>query len=213
MERRTFLQAAGTVVAGTALAGCSGGSGGSTGTLATRVSDQPGDIDDFERCVVTITEVTVKPADGEERTEDIDDTDADLTELQGSASKLAGESDLPTGEYEYIKVGVADEFDAVLTDGSETELKVPSNGLKFNQSFEIREDETTIFTADFTPVKRGQSNGYLIQPVASETTVRYEGESTTDGDTMESGGSTSEDGDTSTSDGGEMTTTTDGGAY
>jgi len=179
MDRRTLLRTAGTLVAGTALAGCSGGSGGgSTGTLATRVSDQPGDIDDFERCVVTITEVTVKPADGEERTEDIDDADADLTELQGSASKLAGESDLPTGEYEYLKVGVADEFDAVLTDGSETELKVPSNGLKFEQSFEIREDEKTIFTADFTPVKRGQGNGYLIQPVASETSVRYEDETT-----------------------------------
>jgi hypothetical protein len=46
--RRTYLAAASTA-AGVALAGCSGGA---TGTLDTHVSDQPGDIGDFETLVL-----------------------------------------------------------------------------------------------------------------------------------------------------------------
>ena len=50
--------------------------------------------------------------------------------------------------------------------------------LKFNQSFEIRAGGTTEFLADFTPVKRGRSGSYILQPVADEVEVRYEDEST-----------------------------------
>nr|WP_243838026.1 hypothetical protein [Halobacterium sp. R2-5] len=54
--RRDYLRAAGAVgLAGAAgLSGCLGGGESSTGTLATSVKDAPGDISDFESCVVTI---------------------------------------------------------------------------------------------------------------------------------------------------------------
>jgi len=59
MQRGDYLVATGGVVAGTAPAGCTAGS---TGMLATRVTDQPGDVSDFEFCVGTITELQFKPA-------------------------------------------------------------------------------------------------------------------------------------------------------
>lgn len=184
MERRAYLVATGSVVAGTALSGCIGGGG--TGTLATQVTDQPGDISDFESCVVTITEIRVKPAseDGDdegdesdaEESYDVDDAEADLVELQDGNTELVDEQEIETGEYEYLKLGVSN-VEATLEDGSDATVSTPGDApLKFAQSFEIREGERTVFTADFTPVKQGQSGGYVFQPVADGTSVSYEGE-------------------------------------
>jgi len=203
MERRQYLAAAGTVAFGTGLAGCLGGSGDSMGTLATRVTDQPGDISDFESCVVTITEIRVKPAgdggtadneetetgttadetgtddDGDESEEGeeriaVDDVEADLVQLQDGETQLISEAELETGEYEHLKLAVSN-VDAELSDGGDAEVDTPGNApLKFNESFEVRADTRTVFTADFTPVKRGQQNSYILKPVADGLEVEYE---------------------------------------
>jgi hypothetical protein len=191
MQRREYLIATGTVVAGTSLSGCLGSA---TGTLETRITDQPGDISDFESCVVTITELRIKPAsdDGEdddsnetdgngtddadlaEETYEVDDTEADLVELQDGNTQLVDEQELDAGDYEYLKIAVSN-VEATLDDGSDADVNTPGDApLKFNQSFEIREDTRTVFTADFTPVKQGQSGGYVLQPVADGTMVTIE---------------------------------------
>ena len=200
MERRQYLAAAGTVALGTGLAGCLGGngSGDSTGTLATQVTDQPGDISDFESCVVTITEIRVKPSGNDEGTEtgtpadgtgtdeenddddegeeriDVDDAEADLVQLQDGETQLVSEAELETGEYEYLKLAVSN-VDAERSGGGNAEVDTPGNApLKFNESFEVRADTRTTFTADFTPVKRGQSGSYILKPVADGVEVEYE---------------------------------------
>ncbi|WP_178916431.1 DUF4382 domain-containing protein [Natronomonas gomsonensis] len=192
MQRREYLIATGSVAAGASLAGCIGSA---TGTLATQVTDQPGDISDFESCVVTITELRIKPAsdDGDdadgnetdgngtdaddesaEETYEVDDAEADLVELQDGNTQLVDEQELDAGDYEYLKIQVSN-VDATLNDGSDADVSTPGDApLKFNQSFEIREDTRTVFTADFTPVKQGQSGGYVLQPVADGTEVSYE---------------------------------------
>jgi len=198
--RRDYLRAsAGLAAAGVAgLAGCMGGAEAATGTLATRVSDQPGDISDFETCVVTMAGFWVAPEsdDGEtatstatETSSDGEDADreyhefeepqeADLVELQGDRSALLGEQELETGTYVSLQLDVTG-VDATLADGGEATVETPGEApLKFTQSFEIRADERTVFTADFTPVRRGRSGSYLLQPVASETSVRYESTAT-----------------------------------
>ncbi|WP_246282688.1 DUF4382 domain-containing protein [Natronomonas halophila] len=227
MRRRDYLVATGSAVAVSAFAGCMGGNGGDdgnggndSGLLATRVTDQPGDIDDFESCVVTITAIRLKPAEGddegteEEDTEgtadetatpeetptesegtetegddeaedevvyEVDDVEADLVELQDGNTKLVDEREIETGEYEYMKLTVS-EVNGTLKDGGETEVDTPGNApLKFNESFEIRANTRTVFTADFTPVKRGQQNSYILQPVASGVEVSYEDVETDDG--------------------------------
>jgi hypothetical protein len=203
-SRRNYLRTtAGLAAAGlTGLAGCSSARA-ATGTLATRVSDQPGDIGDFETCVVTIDGFWVKPGtadeEDDEEGEDSDATatetesdetadesdertyhelespqEADLVELQGDRSALVDEQELETGTYAYLQLDVTG-VDAPLADGGEATVTTPGNApLQFKQSFEIRENTRTQFTADFTPVKRGQTGSYLLQPVASETTVSYE---------------------------------------
>ena len=72
IRRREYLKIGGglaTVGALTGLAGCVD-EAPATGTLATRVKDQPGDIDDFESCVVTLEGMWLKPAGGGDPGED-----------------------------------------------------------------------------------------------------------------------------------------------
>jgi len=200
-SRRDYLRATGAAAAASVagLAGCMGGAEAATGTLATRVSDQPGDIGDFESCVVTIAGYWVKPESDEESdatatetesdaesTETPDESDArqyhelespqeaDLVELQGDRSALIGEAELETGTYAFLQLDVTG-VEATLADGGDATVDTPGNApLQFKQSFDIRENTRTQFTADFTPVKRGQTGSYLLKPVAQETTVSYE---------------------------------------
>lgn len=50
----------------------------------------------------------------------------------------------------------------------ETPGEVP---LKSDERFEIRADTWTTFTAHFTPVERGRSGSYVLQPVADGVEV------------------------------------------
>ncbi|MFC7202190.1 DUF4382 domain-containing protein [Haloferax namakaokahaiae] len=213
LNRRTLVKrVAGIAAASTvATAGCMGTASAETGTLATHVSDKPGDIADFESCLVTISTVRVKPADGEAKSLDADETELDLVNLQGDASALVSTFELETGTYEYLQVEVS-ETDATLTDGSEATVEVPGSApLKFEKEFEIRADQTTSFTADFTPVKAGGSGKYVLQPVAEEVTVTYESsEEQSESTDSEGNGSTEEtatDSETETET--ETTTTTE----
>lgn len=98
---------------------------------------------------------------------------ADLVQLQGDAQKVISSEFLPLGTYEQIKLFVSDDVNAVLNDGSQADVMTPGNApLQFKQTFDVRENTRTTFTADFAPVKRGP-NGYVLKPVATETKVAY----------------------------------------
>lgn len=196
-SRRDYLRATGGLAAAgvTGLAGCLGG--GATGTLATQVTDQPGDIGDFDSCVVTVIGIWVtsgsedeedgeETADGDGEGTTVDESDAreyhefddpqeaDLVQLQDGNTSLLGEHELETGTYAFVQLDVTG-VDATLSDGGDATVDTPGEApLQFKQSFDIREDTRTVFTADFTPVRRGQSGSYLLQPVARGTSVEYE---------------------------------------
>ncbi|MFA9517444.1 DUF4382 domain-containing protein [Halopenitus sp. H-Gu1] len=166
------------------LAGCLGGD--STGTLATRVTDQPGDIADFESCLVTIVGMWLGP-EGAESGADADEDPADrdyheydepqtvdLVELQGETTQLVDERELEASTYEFLQLDT-DGVDATLEDGESVTVEVPGEApLTFTQQFDVREDTRTVFTADFTPVKRGQTGTYVLQPVPEGITIEYE---------------------------------------
>ncbi|WP_226004611.1 DUF4382 domain-containing protein [Natrinema salinisoli] len=215
VDRRDYLKLASGAVAGSTvgLSGCLGGNEGSdagTGTLGTQITDQPGDIADFESCVVTIQGIWIKPrteedsddeddgsTDDENATENDSETDdqsesdvdegdgreyyefdesqeADLVDLQGENTQLIDERELTAQEYEYLQLDVTD-VTGELKDGSEAEVSTPGNApLQFKERFEIREDQRTTFVGDFTPVRQGQRDRYLLQPVAKGTRVIYE---------------------------------------
>lgn len=180
MDRRTFLHS-GVAVAGVALAGCD--SDAPMGTLATYVSDRPGDIGDFGSCVVSVEEIRVLPTaaatetedhEGDELTFSVDGVTFDLVDLTGEAAALADTVELRPGKYAYLKLGIST-VEASLAGGGTPMVSMSGNAhLKFPHQFEIRADETTRFTADFTPVAQGETGRYVLTPVAEETTVRYE---------------------------------------
>lgn len=219
LDRRSYLRATGAAALGTtALAGCVGTA---TGTLATRVTDQPGDIGDFESLIVTVEGIWLGPQgagdesdddsddetdeestaeedtdgestatateDGEDDADDEDDSsgreyhefdepqEADLVQLQNGETQLVGEHELEVAEYAFLQLDVADEIDATLADDGDATVETPGEApLTFNQSFEVRENTRTTFTADFTPVKRGQTGTYILQPVPEGIEVTYE---------------------------------------
>lgn len=172
INRRSYLQTLGAVPFVGAVAGCTGNSDGS-GTLATHVSDQPGDIGDFETLLIQVNSIRVKPQDGELEAIDVD-AEVDLTELTGEASELIDETELNTGAYEFLQLE-AEAAEATLESGESATVEVPGEApLKFEEEFEIRSGETTTFIADFTPVKRGQTGEYVLQPVANEVEVIYQ---------------------------------------
>ncbi|WP_226004618.1 DUF4382 domain-containing protein [Natrinema salinisoli] len=227
LNRRTYLKSAGIATVGTiGLAGCTGANA-ATGTLATQVTDQPGDIADFESCIVTIQGIWVKPSgdgsdgedaeatdnetddqqdgnetddqqDGNETVDEQDESDvdesdgreyhefdepqeADLVQLQNGNTQLVDERELEAGAYEFLQLDVTG-VEGVLEDGGQAEVGTPGNApLQFKHRFEIREDQTTTFVGDFTPVHRGQTEQYLLQPVANGTQVEYEDTTQDDG--------------------------------
>lgn len=113
MIRREYVKATGAAVIGSVVAGCTASDAGSstggeekttepddgtddggvtesrTGRLATSVTDQPVDIDDFESCVVTIEGIWVKP-DSKEGSED---GSSDGTEPGPESSATGSEDD------------------------------------------------------------------------------------------------------------------------
>ncbi|QAU11707.1 DUF4382 domain-containing protein [Halorubrum sp. BOL3-1] len=130
--------------------------------------------------------------DGREYHEFDEPQEADLVELQNGETQLIDESELETGEYPFLQLD-ASAADGTLTDGSDATVELPGNApLKFDASFEIRENTRTTFTADFAPVLRGNGR-YLLRPVPSGIEVEY-------GDAEGSDGDGSTDGENSTDD-------------
>lgn len=153
------------------------------------MTDQPGNGSDFEACVVPTTGVRVEPAPedgaGEEATDGevdedadessgVDDVEANLVELQGGNTQPVEEHELHVGEYERLKLAVSN-VGATLEDGGDADVTTPGDPRpKVDESFEIREGQRTVSTADVTPVRQGQSGGCVPQPVADGTRVDYE---------------------------------------
>lgn len=172
ISRRRHLQALSTLPVVGLMAGCLGDSSDS-GTLATHVSDQPGDIGDFDQLLIQVNGIRVKPDDSEIQTMEAD-AEVDLTELAGEASALIDEATLDTGTYEFLQLD-AEATDATLANGESADVMLPGDApLKFNKEFDIRAEETTTFIADFTPVKQGQTGRYVLKPVADEVKVMYD---------------------------------------
>jgi hypothetical protein len=124
VQRREYLQVIGGTAIGTALAGCTDTASSSTGTLATRVSDQPQDIGDFERLVVTIFEIRIFPreeADENDETETEDETDE--TETPDEEATDAGADGDDEESTEPIVIEVDDvEADLVELQGENSQL-------------------------------------------------------------------------------------------
>ncbi|OAQ52991.1 hypothetical protein HTG_09175 [Natrinema mahii] len=99
---------------------------------------------------------------------DVDERTVDLTELKGANASMIDEFDLPAGDYETVFIYVSD-TEGVLTDGSTTRVKLPSNKLQLNKKFTIGNNESVDFVYDIAPHKAGKSGKYILKPVISQS--------------------------------------------
>lgn len=163
---RSYLEVLGAVPFVGVVAGYTGISGGS-GTLATRVSDQPGDVGAFDTLLIHVTGIPVKPREEEIETVDVH-VEIDLTELTGEASEFIDDGERDTESSAFLQVE-AEAREATFGNGSSVTAEVSwETPLEFEAAFEIWRWETTTFIADFTPVKRGQTNECVLGPVADQ---------------------------------------------
>jgi hypothetical protein len=102
-------------------------------------------------------------------TVEIDDATVDLTQVIGADAVSVFDGDLAEGRYAKLELNVAAAEGIV--DGESVAVKVPSERLQITKPFTVRPDETVDFVFDITVVKRGQTNGYILQPVVSESGV------------------------------------------
>nr|WP_256411535.1 DUF4382 domain-containing protein [Halorubrum rubrum] len=110
--RRDYLRATGAAALGTAgIAGCVGRA---TGTLATSVTDQPADIDDFESLVVTIDGIWLGPEGGDGDGDGAEDGDED-----GGGDDAGGNETDPDGGGNDADEGSDDDEAADETDDEE----------------------------------------------------------------------------------------------
>lgn len=161
----------------TGMIGLAGRLGDDPGTLATQVTDQSGDIADVESCGVHIVGGWLGPEDPDAGDEETDPSGqeryefdgarlADLVELQDGNIQLIDVRELEPAAYTFRQLDI-DEIDATRTGGETATVEVPAGApLTFNEPFAIREGTRTGVTADVTPVRRGATESYVLQPVA-----------------------------------------------
>lgn len=175
---RLMLMAAAAVV----LTGCGNRSDSDDdsrrfGKLGIGVTDGP--VDEAERVQIRFNGLEIKPAEGEPQTILFSTPkDIDLLALQGvNAAPLISDEEVLAGEYQWLRLMVAAEFDNVMDsyieiNGMQFELQVPSGsetGLKLNTGFVVPQGGAANYTIDFdlrkSLVEPTGQPGYFLKPV------------------------------------------------
>jgi len=146
-----------------------------TGSFALLVSDAPADIADFDSVVVTFSHARLFKTGNNDSGEafkelPLNGSQADLTLLVGADALPILNTSLEVGNYSKIEL-FAESVEAILLDGSNASVKIPSGKLKITKSFEVKANEETKFVFDINVVKKGHGDEYNLMPVISESGV------------------------------------------
>lgn len=155
------------------LTGCGGGSSNDTPkTAAFSLAITDGPIESASAVVISFTEVELKPANGSSVTLQLDSAATlNLLDYQGQISApLVQNAMLPTGEYNWVRLGVDQAASYIEIDGAQYPLEIPSSaqtGLKLNQGFTLAAGGVNAFTLDFDLRKSVHQEGtgdYKLRP-------------------------------------------------
>lgn len=155
--------------------GCVNTATGSQGKFELLVSDRPSSIDSFDSLEVTFSQARIHRQNDSFKTLDISGKTADLTRLKGAKAKSLVNTSLETGNYSKIELYASD-VDGVV-DGSEVEVKIPSEKLQITKPFTVKPNTTTSFVFDIQVVLRGNqrnNQGYILKPVISQSGIAGE---------------------------------------
>jgi uncharacterized protein YceK len=101
-------------------------------------------------------------------TREVDSTTVDLTELQGENATMLSRMNVSNGTYTQVRLHIS-EIDGTLNDGTQVNVKLPSNKLKLDSEFTVGDGEEVDFVYDATVFKAGNSGKYILKPVAGES--------------------------------------------
>jgi hypothetical protein len=144
------------------------------GNFAFLVSDEVNAIADFNSLNVTVSKVGVLQTGAAEKWVEFvpEVSEFDLTLLPGAKTQELWRGNIPEGNYTKVVIYVSG-VEGILKENQQTiELKLPSNKLQINNSFQVSAGNVTSFTYDLTVVKAGNAQGggkYLLKPQVNES--------------------------------------------
>ena len=152
--------------------GSSSEASATTGLLRVSLTDAPAPLN-VEKVLVTISSVQVHRATAEGASEKGDDSGwHTVVEAPHTFELLAlrdvraflGAAELATGKYTQIRLSVTEALATI--DGTEHQLKVPSDKLKLVSPFTVGAGQTTEVTLDFDATKsiHAASKKYMMKP-------------------------------------------------
>ena len=145
------------------------------GNFAFLVSDDPGDINDFENLDVTILEVQLQPVGSTEwlkLTPEIDTVD--LTQLQGEQYQEIWRGHVPAGQYARVRIYVSEVKGELESTGQAIDVTVPGGIVHMLIPFEVTVDMVTIYTFDITVVGTNNDGTYMLKLQINESGARQE---------------------------------------
>lgn len=160
------------------LASCGTDSDTSMGSLEVRMHDAP--IDTADAVNVSIDQVEINEGSNEDGWSVISRPDQtyNLLSLTNGAYEVLGDTTLPTGTYQQIRLVLNETGHSVVVDGQTYDMKVPSgnqSGIKLNVNAEIEENITYELLLDFDAARsvkeagNSQVNEYILRPVIHAT--------------------------------------------
>lgn len=147
------------------------------GNFAFLVSDEPGDINDFENFNLTILRVELEAVDSEERLEFTPEIrTVDLTELQGEQSQEIWRGHVPAGQYSHVHIYVSEAKGNLESTGQTINVEVPGCIVHMPIPFEVTADVFTVYTFDITVVGTANDEAYMLKLQVGESGARQEPE-------------------------------------
>lgn len=170
------------VAAMLATAGCAsqvtpgGENGGNGASVSVYISDEPNAIGDFEHLNVTVSKVGVHRVDDPDTEadesgwveKDVGNVTVDLTQLTGTKAVKLTDVGLENGTYDKVFIHVS-AVNGTLEDGSQPDVKLPSEKLHVNGEFTVGDGESADFVFDVGVHEAGGSGKYVVKPVVSES--------------------------------------------
>jgi len=136
------------------------------------ISDAQADIEDFDKLIVDLSKARVfmEGNDTEPGFFEMDiNASVDITQVVGEKAISVLNVNLDVGVYSKVELHVSAVNGTV--NGTEADVKVPSNKLQITKQFEIKPNETTKFVFDINVVKKGNNLEYNLLPVIAKSGV------------------------------------------